>query len=453
MPTARNSPAWVKSFFALTNIRATVIPIDPEAPPSEWAETFKATQPTHVAITSDLLTHVREFMSAEHITLPIIEIEKKQGGEYDTSFTAQPENKPIDTDVILLLRSGGRTAKPKYVQYNHKHLQSASAMLKSPYKPLPTDRAHTTMSWAHPFAFTHSFLFPLMTGMCLIIDHGLQAAEYLDYLIESRVTRLIGTPPYYLKLLVISKNEKKPPVGIKSATVGIGQLSHELRRVFQVLKIAAPHVYGMVENGWTIAMESIEDIDLEPGVHGKPLPGMKYKVLDDAGDEIEGPDRRVGPLAVSGPAVMQAYLGKEHEKDTKNSIRGTWLYTGDVAALEGEQDELKITYLGRKDDLLKVDGDYVTMDDIDAVLRKIPGLSDAAAFATKTSKSDTVPACAIVKIQGSALNENQILEFCAQSLPADLCPKAVAFTDLIPRDTGGNVNYQKLRGQFAGIVG
>src|SRR5262249_24581230 len=157
-------------------------------------------------------------------------------------------------------------------------------------------------SWAHPFSFIHGMLFPMMNGMCAVIDHGLQAAEYLDFLIESRVTRLVGTPPYYLKLLITSKNEKKPPVGIKSATVGLGQLSNELRRVFQVLKVPAPHVYGMSENVWTIAMETIEETSLEPGVHGKALPGMKYKVMDDNGDEIEGAERRTGPLAVAGPA-------------------------------------------------------------------------------------------------------------------------------------------------------
>lgn len=450
---ARNSPAWIKTFFALTNIRATVIPLDPDAPPSEWSELFKATQPTHVAITSDLLIAVREFLSSEHRVTPIIEIEKKQGGEYDTSFTAPAENKPAETDVILLLASGGRTAKPKVIQLNHKHLFGAASILKGTYKPLSTDRLHTKLTWAHPYSFVHGFLFPLMQGMTLVIDHGLEAVEYLDFLIQSRVTRLVGTPPYYLKLLITSKNEKKPPAGIKSASVGLGRLSNELRRVFQVLKIPAPHVYGMTEHVWTISMESIEDINIEPGVHGKPLPGVKYKVMDDHGDEIEGPERRVGLLAISGPAVMQGYLGKEYEKETKNALRGTWLYTGDIATLEGKDDELKFTYLGRKEDLVKVDGQYRSVDVVDSILRKIPGLQDAAAFAVKNSKNQVVVACALVKTQGSPVNEKQILGTCSKALPEDLHPKGIVFTDVIPRDTGGNVNYHRLRGQFSGIVG
>ena len=375
--------------------------------------TFKATQPTHVAITSDLLLQVREFLSSERLTLPIIEIEKKQGGEYDTSFTAQADQKPVDTDPIFLFATQGRTGKPKNIQLNHKHLQHAAACLKGCYKVLPTDRIHTTLSWAHPFSFVHGMLFPLMSGMTVIIDHGLQAVEFLDFLVDSRVNRLIGTPPYYLRLLITCKNEKRPLVGIKSATVGLGQLSNELRRVFQIMSIPTPHVYGMAENVWTIGMESIEETSLEPGVHGKGLPGMKYKVLDENLDAIEGSERRVGLLAVSGPAVMQAYLGKELEAATKNAIRGTWLYTGDYAELEGENEELKICFLGRKEDVLRVDGDISTMDSIDAVLKRIPGIQDAAAFVSKNSKNQLVTVCALVRLPGSPLKENQVLEACS----------------------------------------
>jgi acyl-CoA synthetase (AMP-forming)/AMP-acid ligase II len=456
---ARNSPAWIKTFLALTNIRALVIPINPDEPPSEWLQIFKDTQPTHVAVTSDVLIRVREFMSAERFTLPLIEIEKRQGGEYDTSFTPAPDNRPLETDPILLLRSGGGAhGKHRLAQFNHKQLQAASGFLRGCYKPLSTDRLHTNLSWAHPYSFTHGLLFPLLAGMCNVIDHGLQAVEYLDFLIESRVSRLVGTPPYYLKLLVASKNEKKPIAGIRSATVGLGHLSAELRKVFELLKMKPLHVYGAVENVWTISMEGMEELPSEEPVYGyvgisqRALPGLKYKVMDENGDEIEGSDRRTGAFAVSSPALMSAYFGKDMEKETKNSIRGTWLYTDDIVTLDGEGENLKITLLGRKENLAKVDGDYTPLDELDSVLRHIPGFTDAAGFITKNSKNQTVVACALVKVLAASVNEKSVEDACAQKLPEDLRPKGIVFTDHIPRDAGGNVNYARLRGQFSGAI-
>ncbi len=449
---ARNSPAFIKTFFALTNIRAVVVPLSPDAAPEEWAEAFKQAHPTHVAITSDLLPKVREFLSHERLVLPIVEIERKQGGEYDTSFTAPSDQKPLETDVVFLLRTRGRNSKPKFVQFNHKHLQAACTSLRGCYKVLPTDRILTTLSWSHPFALIHGMLFPLMAGMTVVIDTGLQALEFLDFLTAAHVTRMVDTPPFYLKLLMTCRNEKRPLVGIKSATVGLGQLSLELRKVFQIMKIATPHVYGMTENVWTIGMESIEDTSLEPGAHGKCLPGLKYKVLDENGDTIEGADRRVGHLAVSGPTVMQGYLGKELEAETKNSLRGTWLYTGDYAELEGENDELKMNFLGRKEDVFKDGGEIIALDSVDLILRKLPGVQDAAAFISKNSKNQLVPVYVVVKT-GAPLQESQILEYCAQKIEENLRPKAILFTDFIPRDLGGNVNHSKLRAQFSGAAG
>ncbi|MGZ3697725.1 MAG: class I adenylate-forming enzyme family protein, partial [Bdellovibrionota bacterium] len=380
------------------------------------------------------------------------------GGEYDTSFTPPPENRPVETDVVLLLRTAGTTGKPRYVQFTHKQLAHAAMAMKSHYHLLGTDRFLTTMSWFHPFPFTHHMLFPLMSGACVVIDHGLQAVEFLDFLVDSRVTRLIGTPPFYLRLLVTCKNEKRMLPGIKSITVGLGLLEAPLMRAFTLLKVAVSHCYGQAENLWTLAMQDTAEPGgmsaegaYEKGFVGKGMIGLKYKVVDDQGDEVEGKEDRMGQLCATSPMIMTGYM--DLEKEQKQKIRGTWLYTGDIAKLTGDGDELRITYIGRKDDILMVEGKPIIMSQIDQVLRACPSLSDAAAFSIKNSKGKPVIVCAAVKKAGAQVNEKQVVDFASTHLAAEMMPIAVAFTDTIPRDLGNNVNCSKLRGQFSGIGG
>jgi acyl-CoA synthetase (AMP-forming)/AMP-acid ligase II len=455
---SRNCPAMVTTFFAMTNIRAVCIPMDPEAPPEEIVKWLKESKATHVAVSSDLLSKARDILQSAHLNLPIVEMEKKKGGEYDTSFTPPPDHTPKEDDVILMLRSGGTTGKPRFVNFTHRQLLHGAVAIRSHYRLLGTDRIHTTLSWSHPFALVHSLLFPLLSGATCVIDHGLQAADLLAFLVENRVTRLVGTPTYFLKLLVICKNEKKVMPGVKSITVGMGTLSAELKKAFELLKIPVSHCYGMVENLWTIAMENTKEEETSQeaapyvrGFVGKGLPGLKYKVLDDSGDQIEGKEKRTGQLAVSGPTIMSAYY--EREKDTKMALRGTWLYTGDVVQLDGDGDTLTFTLIGRKDDLMKVGDEYVSFQQIDAVLKRHPAIQDGASFAIKNSKDKPVIVCAIVRKPGATLNEKQIVEYCISKLPDHLVPHAVTFTDLIPRDIGNNVNCSRLRGQFSGIAG
>lgn len=453
---ARNCPALITTLFAMTNIRAVCIPIDPEAPPEEIVKWLKESKATHISVTSDLLGKVREILQSERLSLPIIEMEKKQGGEYDTSFTPPPEQTPLETDPIFLLRSGGITGKPKFVVFTHRQLLHGSTAIKGHYHLMGTDRIHTTFSWYHPFILMHALLFPLMAGATVVIDHGLQAVDALNFLVESRVTRLVGTPPYFLKLLVICKNEKRVLPGIKSITVGLGSLSAELKRAFDLLKVNVSHCYGQIENLWTIAMQDTKEPgELSEGYVrgfvGKGLPGLKYKVMDNNGDEVEGKERRTGQLALSGPTVMQMYY--EREKETKMTIRGTWLYTGDICRLEGEGEDLTITFIGRKEDLIDVGGEFIPFSRIDTAIRSNPLAMDGAAFSVKDSRDHLVIVCAIVKKAGTAINEKQVLDFCQGTLPSNLVPKAVAFTDVIPRDLGNNVNCSKLRSQFSGIMG
>lgn len=164
-----------------------------------------------------------------------------------------------------------------------------------------------------------------------------------------------------------------------------------LMRAFQLLKVPVAHVYGMVENLWTLAMqdtqapEGIEEdgTGYRRGFMGKGLTGLKYKVVDDNGDTIETKDTRTGQLCVSGPTLMGGYLDKE--KETKSAIRGPWLYTGDLCTLDGDGDDLRITYIGRKDDILLINGQRILLTPLDSLIKSTPGV-DGAAFAVKNTK-------------------------------------------------------------------
>lgn len=456
---ARNSPAYIETFIALSNTRSLTIPVDPELTIDQCAEWIKESKATHVAVTSDLTGKAREVLSAARLSLPIIEIEKKKGGEYDSSFTPPSENAPLDTDNVLLLRTAGATGKPKFVPLNHKAVQHAAVALRSPYHLGAGERVLTTLPWSTPFALVHGMLMPIMLGATCVIDHGLEKKEFLDFLRDSRVGRLVGTPRSFLQLLLVCKDLKQTPVGLKSVTVGMGQLSPEVNRAFDLLKIPAAHVYGQSESVWTLAMQDVEDARPKADKTAPPsrpapkgLMGMKYKVLDENGDEI--PVKKaaaVGQLAITGPAMMSGYLDRERE--TKIAIRGTWLHTGDIVKLEEDGESTQITFLSRKEDSFVREGKRVFSNGPDASLKGVAGVQDCAGFVLRNSKGEGALACAVVKAQGSALTEKQLLDACNQKQQPHEQVAIIVFTDVIPRDSAGGIDRSKIRNQFAGIVG
>jgi acyl transferase domain-containing protein/acyl-CoA synthetase (AMP-forming)/AMP-acid ligase II len=106
---------------------------------------------------------------------------------------------------------------------------------------------------------------------------------------------------------------------------------------------------------------------------GVPVPGLSVRLVDPTtgGDVIAG---REGEVWVSGPNVM---AGGYHNlpEETAAALKDGWYRTGDLARRD-EYGYLTIT--GRLQDLIVVDGDSVHPTRIEAVLREVPGVADAA---------------------------------------------------------------------------
>src|SRR5207244_10866528 len=66
-----------------------------------------------------------------------------------------------------------------------------------------------------------------------------------------------------------------------------------------------------------------------PGTVGLPLPDTEARIMDPA-TGLEGlPVDTPGELVIRGPQVMKGYFNNAEE--TARSLRGGWLYTGDLA--------------------------------------------------------------------------------------------------------------------------
>ncbi len=450
-----NCPAVAKTFFALSNIGCISLFLDPNGNPEQVAKTLKDYEITHLAVTEDVKGRANEMMRNFNLSLPLIEIEKKKGGEYDPTYSAPPDKPLKETDTILILPTGGTTGDVHYASFTHKQVYQAASLVRKYYHLNATDKIMSSMNWAHPFSLVHGLLVPLLNGSTCAIDPQHRTQELIDYIAEYRINRFVGTPNFYFQLLFLCSSAKFPLPGVKSVTVGLGMLSTATKKTFALLKIPVIHVYGMAENVWTIAIEDGDTAEFKQETFLKPLPGVKYKVLDEAGDEVPGEGVRQGPLAVMAETVMNAYIGPEKEKKelerlTKQMKRGTWLYTGDMARLEGVDDEMKIVYLGRETDVKRIGKDCFRADAIDSVAQGIPGVEEAAGFLKGDAAGEIHFAVAVVK-NTKGLGEKDVLEHCKANLKAELQPKYVYFLDTLPKDSAGNVNRFSLRRQFTGM--
>jgi fatty-acyl-CoA synthase len=118
---------------------------------------------------------------------------------------------------------------------------------------------------------------------------------------------------------------------------------------------------------------------------GRPHPGLTVTVLDE--DEATLPPAHLGEIALAGPTVVDGYEG---EAGGPSSFGREVLRTGDAGFLVDEE----LYVVGRIGDSLKVRGRSVYMEDIEAKLARIEGISRGrcVALAGSTAAGDCLVA-------------------------------------------------------------
>ncbi|MFB7501991.1 AMP-binding protein [Streptomyces broussonetiae] len=158
-----------------------------------------------------------------------------------------------------------------------------------------------------------------------------------------------------------------PSYGMAEATlavsaVGVGQEPHELLLGTTDFSPGAP-----VD---IVARRTLSDGRVDDGSHsvvscGTELLGVDITVTGDDGHAL--PDGHVGELVVRTPALSEGYFGAppENERFTTGGYR-----TGDL----GFRFQEEIYVLGRMGDAVKVNGRYVTAEDVELALIRELGL-------------------------------------------------------------------------------
>ena len=180
-----------------------------------------------------------------------------------------------------------------------------------------------------------------------------------------------------------------------------------------------------------------------PACLGKPCSETEVYVLDSDGKQITEPGV-IGELCVTSPWLALGYnnMPKETaERFTENPFRpGTRMYhTGDRMAW-GEDGTL--IFHGRNDRMVKVRGYRVELGEIDQVMRRREGITEAVAMNVRVHGGDVI-ACYYT---GTEQSPGDLKAFAGITLPDYMVPEYFIHMDVMPRNERGKVDLRLLKG-------
>ncbi|NIY63985.1 AMP-binding enzyme [Streptomyces malaysiensis] len=175
------------------------------------------------------------------------------------------------------------------------------------------------------------------------------------------------------------------------------------------------------------------------------LPGTRVRV----GGGPDGRESGEGELWVSGPGVMAGFHGGPDA--TAEVLRDGWFRTGDLARIDASG-ELVIT--GRMSDLIIRGGVNIHPSEVEAVLRRFPGVADAAVARRPHPVFGEVPVGYLVAGPGGAvLDRGRVLAACRAELSGFKVPVELFEVADIPRTASGKILRRDLAGLPARALG
>jgi acyl-coenzyme A synthetase/AMP-(fatty) acid ligase len=132
-------------------------------------------------------------------------------------------------------------------------------------------------------------------------------------------------------------------------------------------------------------------------------------------------------------------------QQTRKAIYGDTMRTGDKYLCDAGG---YFRFMGRKDDLFKVNGQWVSPMEIEDVLHQYPQVLEVAVLPESLEGEYLTQVVAYVTLQPgqqpSPELENNIRQFAKQQLPHFKAPKIVRFVENLPRTSTGKIHRQLL---------
>lgn len=357
------------------------------------------------------------------------------------------ENEPLEEavarggdDLAVILYTSGTTGRPKGVMQTHRNLAANAEQSWATAKTHdPSEVNLVALPLAHAFGLSvliSSYLF----GTRAVLMRRFLPRDALALIQRYRANIMYGVPTMFMYMLAVP--ERFDTSSMRMWVVGAAAMLPEQIQRFESRFGGTVYVgYGLTEASPSVAVDR-EFEPRKPGSTGKPLEGVRVKIVDAAGREQ--PRGQIGEICAAGENICKGYL--DMPEATAETFRDGWLHTGDLGYVD---EDGYLFVVDRKKDLIIRGGLNVYPKDVEEVLYTHPAVRECAVVGIPDPElGERVCACVVLHQPGAASAE-QLIEHCQARLAKYKTPSRIEFLEALPRTAIGKVLKKELRKQLA----
>jgi fatty-acyl-CoA synthase len=323
-------------------------------------------------------------------------------------------------DHALILYTSGTTSQPRGAMITHEAFVRGWIGVAGMWHSGPRDRQLTPLPLFHVTALG-CLVWTLSAGGTFFTDFSFDAGRTLDVLEQQRITEFF--PAYQPIMEAVVTHPRFPGADLSALRMFQNVAPPEVLGRFQRLIPHAVQVscYGGTEGG-VVTMSRPEDtLEVRRDTCGTPQPGVEVRIVDESGSVV-GPGVR-GIIQFRGFLTLTRYW-KSPEKTAASVLEDGWVTMQDLGVTDADGNVL---FLGRQNETLKVGGENVAPQEIEAWLAAHPAVKLVQVVGIPDARLVEVPAAFVELIPGAEVGERELIEHCRGQIASFKVPRLIRF--------------------------
>lgn len=455
----------VISFFAISKAGGVFVPVNPILKSQQVSHILRDCNARILITSKQRLASLETDLASCHDlqTVILVDIDESVTEHYATtnivswnnlleSTDKEIQQNSIDVDMAAILYTSGSTGKPKGVVLSHRNLITGARSVAQYLENHNKDRLLAVL----PFSFDYGFSqlsTAFSVGASTVLMDYLLPRDVIKAIEKYSITGLAAVPPLWIQLAQLPWSVKAKQCLRYITNSGGAMPKTTLKALRQILANTDVYLmYGLTE-AFRSTYLSPEQVDQRPDSMGKAIPNAEILVVREDGSMCAPGEP--GELIHRGSLVAMGYWNdKEKTAERFRPVPGqqAGMQLEEIAVWSGDtvriDEDGYLYFVGRKDDMIKTSGYRVSPTEVEEVIYQSGQIGEVACLGVPHPELGQVILATVTLSDASTLDEEQIIRFCREQLPAFMVPVKVVKYDQLPRNPNGKIDRKQLAQEY-----
>jgi benzoate-CoA ligase len=351
----------------------------------------------------------------------------------------------VRDDMCFWLYTSGSTGRPKAAVHTHADLALTDELYAKPFLGIgETDVCYSVAKLFFAYGLGNALTFPMAAGATTILLPDRPTPDLVAAILKKhQVTVFYAVPTFYAAFLASPQAPEQGDTRLRRCVSAGEALPADVGRRWSE-RYGADILDGIGSTEMLHIYVSNRAGEVKYGTTGKPVPGYDVRLVDDDGCLVEKRGE-MGELQVRGPTSAMMYWNNREQ--SRATFLGEWTRSGDKYL---EDEDGYYVYCGRRDDMLKVGGIYVSPFEVEAALQSHPEVLEAAVVGWPDEDTLIKPKAFVVLKAPDKADEalaQALKDHCRQKLAVFKYPRWLEFRRELPKTATGKIQRFKLRAE------